>query len=223
MASLDFMKNAVSSNHTSMATNKEFGRTAFDLLSEIIGSRKIFFFLALIASSLIGFIGWTHIAANPGSEISLLWGLARYKKSDETPRTTPPAVVHMKLSNYTLPQEEEYYNFVSNSQKGFKKFPILDGAINFYCNDQEVVLGGAEVSKISVAGKSDTGEKLNARKDPKTGNIVLQLNSDIAFVELGYKGNLFEIKIYAQGELPGRFWINRISQGSLELSEYRSL
>jgi hypothetical protein len=203
-----------------MATDKDFGRTAFDLLSELLRSWKLFLVVLAIAATVIGIV---HLTAKPGTEVSLFWGLAKYQKAD-TPIPTPlPQVIHKELSNYILPKEENLRGYVSYSQQGFKIFPILDGAVNFYCDDHQVILGGAEISKISVAGKSDRGDKIKAHVDPKTGNVVIDLNSSVAIIELEYKGNLFEIKIYTTDEIAGRFWVTRIAQGSLTLSEYKAL
>lgn len=197
------------------------GKTAWDFLAHLIAA-PVLLGIALVLALVVGLV--THASAEPGSEVQLLWGLAKYTKAKA--KTTEPSspTEAPDTSNYVYLKEA----FTQGLSYSFhtaqpRIYAILDQAVNVYCDDKAVVFGGARVEDLAVAGRTEKGHALAVRRDVRTQSLVVEMKSDIAEIELSYKGKFLAARAYRTGEERGKLWVTPLASPTLRLQQYKDL
>jgi hypothetical protein len=180
----------------------QVGKTLGDIAGQILCSRALL--AGLVASGLAIFTA-VHLAAKPGTEVSLFCGLAKYQKSESAIVVAPQAPAPAETTGYVLPQKARTHDYGSYARPSQPvTYAILDQSVNFSCDDKVVILGGAQVKRLSVAARTKEGDPLTTTTHPISGAIWINLRSMVSHVELLYKANYFAIQLFRYRGVPNR-------------------
>ena len=179
------------------------GKTGWDFAAGVVNSwpaliSAIALFVAIPTA--------VHFKSEPGTEISLFWGLAKYSKAKALPPEVHP-------SHYLLPKQQEL--LVNRPE------PILDGTINVRLmrdGRKEILrVGGANVTVIRVRGVDKWGNQISfaANNERKTIDVV---GTVACRLEVQYQGLLFLVSIEQTEANQGHsVTVNQISKPSGQL------
>ena len=160
--------------------NNRFGRTYSDALVELLSTWKLA--VGLIIIVIAGLIV-VHIVAEPGTEVSYLWGLFNYHKAKPLPTIERKENIPLKveITGYQMPEKQEL--------AGAEKYPILDGTLAIQYVYPDIILSGVNLTKLKIAARTSSGDKQRITR-VGISELHTQPNSRI---ELEYKGNYFGI------------------------------
>ncbi len=195
-----------------MSDTQPHGRTGWDFASEIIKWRILIIFL-------VGFIfivvpSVVHVLAEPGTEVSLFFGLVKYQKTKKASQVAESAkAVPPSIKGYFLPTVKDFSSDPT---------PILDGTINLgsstNAEDGAYFISGANIDVVAFAARTPRGDALV----PKVvGGKVLFKQTD-TIVELEYKGNFFVVATEMQTGDEATFvmTVSKLEMPTLKLKKF---
>ena len=138
-----------------MTKETRIGRTAWDFAAEALGSWTA---IALVCFVCLVIPLFVHLQAEPGSEVSLFYGLIKYQKAKPIPPPPqePKKPSPRELDELSLPEERTL-------EDSGERVPILDRALNVTTSYPDFHLGGYNIELVKLAARSPRGESLPLR------------------------------------------------------------
>ena len=155
-----------------------------------------------------------HVAAEAGSDVTLYFGLVKYRKPASTYTIGKPPV---PASAPILSAPE-----IRTLDAG-QLVPILDGALNLRVEQvngawklAHVKLGGANVKAIRVGARSPDGSSipLQRERSPEAFSLFIQ---EKAYLEFEYKGHTYELLFEIPLDPPFKTTLRPVNPSILKL------